>query len=319
MRVIEVTEFGGPDVLRVKDAPDAVAGHAQVVVKVAAAGVLSVDAVIRSGNGGEYFPVQPPYAPGVGVAGTVTAVGEGVAPEWLDRRVVAHLDSGGYAEQAVAEIHNVVAVPDGLGLREAMALLHDGSTGLAVFEGVDVEHGQTVLVQPAAGGLGSVLLQLARNAGATVVAAARGAEKLSLARELGADIAVDYSKSGWVDEIRATGGVDVAFTGVGGEIGRAAFELTNHGGQFSNYGMAGGGPVMVDPDEAQARAVTVRGMEQLGEQAPRRIERIQRALSLAAYGHIRPVIGQTFPMEKAEQAHIALAERTTTGKALLIP
>ena len=320
MRVIEVAAFGGPDVLRVKEVPDVRAEPGQVVVEVAAVSVLSVDAMIRSGNGGEVFPVQPPYVPGAGVAGTVTAVGADVDGSWIGRQVAAHLDNGGYAERVVAETGNVVGIPDGLGLREAAGVLHDGSGAVAIFEAVNVQRGETVLVQPAAGGLGSFLVQLAHNAGATVVAAARGAEKLRLAKELGADITVDYSTPGWADEIReTTGGVDVAFTGVGADIGRAAFELTKRGGRFSNYGVAGGGPTSVAPVEARDRGVTVRGMEQLAEAIPGRMARIERTLGLAAEGSIRPVIGRTFPLEQAAEAHAALANRTVVGKALLIP
>src|SRR5919201_139241 len=182
MRVIETTEFGGPDVLKTADAPDPVAGPGQVVVDVSVADTLFLDTQIRRGWGREHFPVAPPYVPGSGVAGQVSAVGDGVDPGWVGRRVIAHTGNreahDGYAEQAVVADDALVPVPDELDLRDAAALVHDGTTALGLAEQAEIRPREWVLVLAAGGGLGILLVQLARGAGARVVGAARGRHKL---------------------------------------------------------------------------------------------------------------------------------------------
>jgi NADPH2:quinone reductase len=311
VRVVEVTKFGGPEVLEVKTVPDPVAGPGQVVIDVAAAGVLSVDMMIRRGHGGDYFPVQPPYVPGAGVAGTVSSVGDGVAHDWVGRRVLASVD-GGYVSRAVAELDGLIPVPDGLDLREAMAMIHDGSTALALFEATPVQPGESVLVQPAAGAAGSFLVQLLHAHGARVVGVARGSRKLTLAKELGADTVVDYSDPEWTTQV---GAVDVAFDGVGGSPGLAAFSTVRPGGRYSNYGNAGGAPADVPRDGS----VKVQGMEQLMGFRTDARRRAEHMLAEAAAGRLRVIIGQTFPLDQAAEAHAALEARTITGKTLLIP
>jgi NADPH2:quinone reductase len=317
MRAVRVERFGGPEVLTVAQVPDPVAGSGQAVVAVAAADVLFVETAIRAGNGGEFFKVRPPYVPGHGVAGQVVAVGEGVDAGWIGRRVAGHArDEGGYAERVAVQAGDLVPVPDGLDLREAAALLHDGVTALGLIESTGVRPGEWVLVTAAAGGLGILLVQLAHAAGAKVVGAARGERKLDLARTHGAREAVDYSEPGWTDRAwAATGGVNVVFDGAGGEIGRAAFELTVSGGRFSAHGAPAGGFALPAEDR---RGVTVRGIEQVrfGPEEARRL--IERALSEAAAGRLRPVIGQTFPLERAAEAHAAIEERAVVGKTLLL-
>lgn len=312
MRVVEVSEFGEPEVLRVRTRADCVAGPGQVVVRVAYCGVLSLDTVIRSGRGGDMFAVRLPYVPGVGVAGEVAAVGAGVDSRWLGKRVLADVGGGGYAEQVVTSRANLIPIPDAVDLPTAMALLHDGSTALAVFEAMAVQAGESVLVQPAAGGLGNVLVQLAHAVGARVIGAARGPGKLRVVKELGADIVVDYSTPGWADEV---GAVDVAFDGVGGELGRTAYRLVRAGGRFSAYGFAGGTPVAVDAVDSHGRRAL--GLDQLAGYAPGRGRRTRQILDMAADGAVRAVIGATYPLAEAAQAHRALRSRRVTGKVLL--
>ncbi|WP_030166563.1 zinc-binding dehydrogenase [Spirillospora albida] len=316
MRVVRVAEFGGPEVLRVETVPDRAPEPGEAVVDVEAAGVLSIDTVIRGGRAGEIFPVHPPYVPGVGAAGRVTAVGEGVEREWIGRRVLADVENGAYADRVVTAVENLIPIPDGVGTRDAMALLHDGATALAVFDRVDVRPGATVLVQPAAGGLGSVLVQLAHAAGARVIGAARGAHKVKVVEELGADLVVDYSAPDWLDRV---GPVDVAFDGVGGDLGRAVLAKVASGGTYSNYGFAGGGFTEIDQDAEAQRGVTVIGMEQLAENQPHRPKWARLVLEEAAAGRIQPIIGQTFPLDQAAEAHAALENRATIGKTLLLP
>jgi NADPH2:quinone reductase len=325
MRVMEATRFGGPEVLVPGEAPDPVAGPGEAVVAVSVADVLFVDTQIRSGFGAGYFDVKPPYVPGNGVAGEVISVGEGVDPGWAGRRVITHTGErggqGGYAEKAVARADRLIPVPDSLGLREAAALLHDGPTALGLAERAQLQPGDWVLVLAAGGGMGLLLLQLAHAAGARVIAAARGQRKLDLALQLGADAVADYSEPGWTERVaEATGGAgpDVVFDGVGGQIGRSAFEITASGGQFSAHGAPSGAFTEVDPQQANQRGITVRGIEQV-QFAPADLKRLAgRVLSEAAAGLIRPVIGQTFPLEQAAAAHAAIEARSVIGKTLLL-
>ncbi|GAA0213596.1 zinc-binding dehydrogenase [Actinomadura nitritigenes] len=319
MKVVRVTRFGDPDVLVAGEAPEPAAGPGQVVVAVAVAEINFVETQLRRGiTPGPPLP-EPPYVPGGGVAGLVAAAGDGVAPEWQGRRVAtATADRlGGNAARAVANVDDLVPVPDGLGLPEAAALLNDGGTALGLFEGAKVRVGDRVLVEAAAGGLGSLLVQLALSAGARVVGAARGEAKLALVRELGAE-AVDYSAPGWAKRVLdATGGVDVVFDGVGGEVGREAFGAAARGGRFSVHGASSGAATVIPPDEAAERGVTVLGIEQLMGFGDGAKERALRAMEAAAAGRIRPVIGQRLPLERAAEAHAAMEARSVAGKTLL--
>jgi NADPH:quinone reductase len=171
MQAAVVTEFGAPEVLVASEVSDPVAGDSEVVVDVVASDVLWVETRIRQDGGGDYWDMTPPYVPGNGVAGRVRAVGEGVDPAWAGREVVAHTGQyGGYAERAVVPADGLSPVPDGLGLLEAAALLHDGPTALALFEGLGIGAGDRVLVVGASGGLGIVSVQLARARAARDVA-----------------------------------------------------------------------------------------------------------------------------------------------------
>ncbi|MDQ8705255.1 zinc-binding dehydrogenase [Streptomyces sp. LHD-70] len=322
MRAIQVREFGGPDVLLTAELPDAVAGPGQVVVRPAAVDVIYLDTLLRGGWGGELFPIEPPYVPGGGGAGTVLSVGEGVDPGLVGRQFVARA-SGAYAERFVASADDLVEVPDGVAATDAAALVHDGVTALPLARTGKIAPGEWVLVAAAAGGAGSLLVQLARDAGAHVVAAARGERKLALARELGADVVLDYSEDGWQQRAReATGGagVDLAFDGAGGALGPAVFEAVADGGRFLTYGAAGGGLTEIDPATAAARDVTVVHTLEAGPPARSVVrELLGEALRLTARGRIRPAVGATFPLERAADAHRSLEGRATVGKSLLLP
>lgn len=320
MRAVQVVRFGGPETLVSGQLPEPVAGAGQVVVEVAVADVLFLDTQLR-GGWAEYFGVRPPYVPGSGVGGRVVAVGEGVDPGWTGRDVVTTVVGGAYAERAVAVAEGLVPVPDGLDMREAVALLQTGPAALRLADEARIAPGEGVLVTAAAGGLGSLLVQLAHAAGARVVAAARGERKLALARELGADVTVDYAEPGWTDQVRratGSGGPDVVFDGVGGEIGLASFGVTARGGRFFGYGAPSGGLTKVDREEARRREVDAYGIEQV-QFSPEEIAKLAgRALAEAAAGRIRPVVGRTFPLERAADAHVALESREVLGKVLLL-
>jgi NADPH:quinone reductase len=324
MRQVVATQFGGPDVLTTSTAPDPVAGPGEAVVDVAVADTLFVDTQIRRGWGRDYFSVTSPYVPGGGVAGHVRSVGEGIDPDWIGRRVVAHTGArgghDGYTEQALVSAAELVPVPDRLELREAAAVMHDGVTALGLTERAELRPREWVLVLPAGGGLGILLVQLAQAAGARVIGAARGRRKLDVIREQGAD-PVDYTEPGWTKRVLdATGGTgpDVVFDGAGGEVGRAAFDITARGGRFSAHGGPSGGFTDVDPHDAERRRITVRGIDQVQYGLDDLKRMTERALAEAAAGRIKPVIGRTFPLEQAADAHAAMEAREVVGKTLLL-
>jgi NADPH:quinone reductase len=321
MRVVRATRFGGPEVLVPGEAPDPVAGPGQVVVEVSVAGTTFVETQIRAGTDRWHAPPALPYVPGGVVAGRVGALGPDVDPAWSGRRVLAETgDTGGFAELAVAAVADLIPLPDGLGLPDAVALHPDGSTALGLVEGARIRPGERVLVEAAAGGVGSLLVQLAAAAGARVVGAARGARKLDLVRELGA-VAVDYAEPGWTDHLLALtdgAGPDVVFDGVGGDVGRAAFATIARGGRLSVHGASSGHQTEIDPARARRRGVRVIGIEQLAGFGPHLRRWAEQVLAAAAAGRIRPVVGQAFPLDRAADAHAAVEARGTVGKTLLL-
>jgi NADPH:quinone reductase len=315
MRAVWLRETGGTELLMPGEAPDPVAGEGQVVIAVELANITFVETQLRAGRGP--FALELPVIPGNGVGGVVAEVGPGVDEGLVGRRVVSSLGgSGGYAERAVAEAAGVIDVPDPLGLDVAVALLADGRTALSLVRAAAPRAGERVLVEAAAGGVGSLLVQLSGAHGADVVAAAGGERKLELARELGARLAVDYREPDWAERVREErGGVDVVFDGVGGEVARAAFELLAPGGRMLSFGLASGQWAQVSEEDAAARAVSLLrpGRPTPAEQR----ELTERALAEAAAGRLRPVIGQRFPLERAADAHAAIESRETVGKTLL--
>lgn len=319
MRAIQVATFGGPDVLTPVDLPDPVPGAGQVVVGLAVADVIFLDTLLRGGWGREFFPRSLPYVPGGGGAGVVLRTGEGVDPAWVGRRVVARTSSG-YAEQVVAGVDEVTPVPDGLPLRMAAALVHDGVTALSLDRLGVPRKGEWVLVTAAAGGAGSLLVRLAVDAGARVVAAASSEAKLALARDLGAEAVVDYTRPGWTDRVRAAtgGGAALAYDGAGGALGTATVDALADGGRFVTYGTSDG---FAAPDPAVVASRGLRVFTPLADgPPPPQVVRELMALALAraAEGRLRPVVGATYPLERAADAHRALAARAVAGKALLV-
>lgn len=241
-----------------REAAGPLPSEGEVLIDVVAVPVLHLDTQIRSGWGRQ-FGITPPYVPGTGYVGRVVEAGPGAEPSWTGRMVAVDTGAaGGCTERAVAEADRLIQVPDGVGPAETAALLHDGRTALGLCEAVPVHAGDRVLVLGAAGGLGLLLVQLARIAGAHVVAAARGAKKLDLASEVGAHATVDYSDPGWRGHARAVSGgghgFDVVFDGVGGALGTVAFDLVASGGRFSAHGAPSGGFAAVDADVARRAA-----------------------------------------------------------------
>jgi len=324
VRAIEVIRFGRPDVLVPASLPDPVAGPGELVVAVTASDVMFVDTMIRAGRGTGFFAIRPPYVPGNGVGGEVISVGDGVDDGWLGRRVIAHTGgpggSGGYAEQAVASIDDVVSVPDDLGLLDAVAVLHDGPTALRIATVADIQPGQRVLVLGAAGGMGIILLQLLRARGARTIGAVRGKAKIDAVVQAGADAVIDYDRPDWTSEVlEATGGhrPHVVLDGVGGQLGRDAYEITADGGRFSAHGAPSGAFTSIDAENARQRNITVSGIGDLQVQPGERAELARQLLPGILSGQIRPLIGQTFPLSHAAQSHEAIEARDTIAKTVL--
>ncbi|MEV8529888.1 zinc-binding dehydrogenase [Streptomyces sp. NPDC052000] len=323
MRVAQVREFGGPEVLVAVEVPDPVAGTGEVVVEVDHIDTLFVQTQIRAGNFGQYFDVTPPYVPSGGVSGKVTAAGPGADPAWLGRRVAVSGRADSYAEFLAVPADHLSPVPDGVGAREAAALVHDGVTALALLDTTALKPGESVLITGASGGMGTLLVQFARALGARVVGVARGPEKTALVRELGADHVIDAADPEWGQRARAVlgdGGAALVLDGVGGQLGLTAFSLTADGGRFSAHGApTGTGFAAADPDEARRRDVTLLGIRDVQLTPQRRTELLGRVLADAAAGRLRPVIGEVFPLERAAEAHAAIEGRGLVGKVLLKP
>jgi NADPH:quinone reductase-like Zn-dependent oxidoreductase len=313
MRVVQARAFGGPEVLHVVDLPTPEPGIGQVLVEVAASGVGTLDAAIRAGRGPEIFPITPPYVPGGAVAGTVRRVGRGVDGSWLGRRVVGPASAsygGGYADVALPYADSLLPIPDGVSAEVAAALYHDGSTALGVLEKTPVGPGDRLLVLPALGGLGSLAVQLARAAGAHVIAGVRGPEKAARATWLAHEV-VDYGTPGWPGLL---GPVDVVYDGVGGRVGAEALSLLVPGGRFSCYGTSSGEPTALTRDD-----VTAVDTGQLVELWSEQGRRAAHVLGLAAAGALEPVIGATYRLADAALAHRHIEDRRVVGKLLLVP
>src|SRR4051812_47613760 len=289
MRAIVLREFGPPERLVPSELPDPVAGIGEVVIDVELANITFVDTQLRAGRApNPALMPQLPVVLGNGVGGVVAAVGEGLDAALVGRQVVSSLDgTGGYAERAVASADALLEVPGGVELSAAVALLADGRTALLALRAAKPAPGETALVLAAGGGVGSLLVQLARDAGARVVAAAGGESKLRLARSLGAEAGLDYTREGWA---AAAAGVDIVFDGVGGQVGRAAFEQLRPGGRLLRTGMASGEFTKVTDDEPSAYGVTIVNDPPPSPELRRALSR--EALKLAAAGRLRPTIGQ---------------------------
>jgi NADPH2:quinone reductase len=325
MRAIRLHAFGPAENLVYEEVEDPRPGPGQVRIAVAAAGVHLIDTMIRAGVQRGPMPLPDlPSIPGREVAGTVGEVGAGLDASWLGRRVVAHLGpaSGGYAELAVRDVEAVHALPDGVAEDEAVAMIGTGRTTLAILEVAQVTEGDVALVTSAAGGIGALLVQAVRAAGATAVGLAGGEAKAAGVRELGA-IAFDYTASDWPAAVREALGdaqPTLAFDGVGGEVGRAVLELLAPGGRLVLFGSSSGELTRLSAGDLLARGLTASGA--IGARIQNRPGGMrdleERALAALAERRLVPRV-QRFPLAEAAAAHAALESRETVGKVVLVP
>ncbi|MFT4181992.1 MAG: zinc-binding dehydrogenase, partial [Rhizobium sp.] len=325
MRAVQFSRFGPPDVLEVVDIPVPEPAHGEVVVRVHAAGVNYFEVLMRA----DRYAVTPqlPMIPGVEVAGVVERIGQGVERVWLGARVgiplFAHGRGGGYVEFITADVDSLVRLPDDIGFDDAVALMVQGLTALHMTRRAPPTD-KSVLVTAAGGGVGSLLVQLARRQGARkVMAAASTKEKRDLALSLGADMAIDYGQADWPDAVRAASGgqgVDILYDTVGGAMTASALQALAPGGElvFAALGRFELGKVEMEGLFERNQSLT--GFALLPLLDPDRIQaELADLFRLAANDEIRVPHGGKFALRDAWRAHEALESRNVGGKVVLIP
>jgi NADPH2:quinone reductase len=320
VQAVRVNRFGEPDVLVIEDVDDPEPAVGQVVVDVRIAGVVYGDAIVRSGR----YPLPLPWIPGIEVGGKVVAAGPDVEESLLGKTVVATTagQSGGYAERALVTAAYTFPVPDGLALDVALAVFQAGALARGLLSAMRLSCGEAVLITAAAGRIGSLLVQLAKSAGATVIGAA-SRQKLTAVTEFGADFAIDYGAKGWSGQVReATGGrgADLVLDAVGGETAAVALAATaDGGGRIGLYGFASGQWPALDAQTIARRGLTVSGplgMVFRKSDAEQRDD-AEQALAAAARGELTPRIHARFPLERAADAHRELEGRRSVGAIVL--
>jgi NADPH:quinone reductase len=324
MKAVQLQKFGGPEVLEMVEIDRPVPTGREVLIEIKAIGVNYADTARREG---QYVVKTPlPFIPGAEIAGVVTAVGEKVASVKPGMRVVTLIESGGYSEFALADETSLIPIPEQLDFQNAAALPLQGLSAYHVLKTMGrLEKGETVLVHAAAGGVGTLSVQLAKLFGAgKIIATASSPEKLELARKMGADVLINYSESNWVEQVlEATGGkgVDVALEMVGGEVFNKTLKCLATFGRLVVFGAASGEQSRMYPSSLMARNQSVIGF--FLPQIMRKPELLQHSLvELLTYlgeGKLKLTIGGVFPLEEAANVHVLLQSRKTTGKLLLEP
>lgn len=326
MKAIQFSRFGGPDVLEVVDLPTPVPQAGEVLIRVHAAGINFFEALMRA----DRYAVTPqlPMILGVEAAGVVEAVGKGVDAQMLGRRVAAPLfmsqrPHSGYAEQVTMSADLVVPLPDSLPFEDATALMVQGLTALHLLR-QSPPNGKSVLVPAASGGVGSLLVQLARLKGAhQVIAAAGGKAKLDLSLSRGADAAVDYTNPDWPARVRDVThgkGVDIIYDTVGGALTAASLQALAPGGELVFAALGRYALAASDLEAMIGRNQSLRGFALLPLLSPDVLRAsLSELFQLAASGGLQVAIGGRFPLDQANEGHRLLDERRSTGKVVLVP
>jgi NADPH2:quinone reductase len=304
MKAIVLRETGGPERLKLVEMPDPEPRDGEVVLQVRAAGVNFADVLIRRGR----YP-QAPELP--------TVPGSEVAGEANGRRVMALPQGGGYAEALAVDERLVVPLPDGASFEEGAGFLLTFLTAwIPLTRQVRVGAGSVVLVQAGSGGVGSAAIQLAKHLGAHVVATASTPEKRRVALEQGADEAVAYDK--FVEKVRA----DVVLDPVGGDVFKESFRVLRPLGTVVALGYAAGWWDPLDPARLVGRNLGMQGfyLGRLMRHEPELVrEAVGELVALWSSGAVKPLIGATFPLEQAGEAHELIESREHVGKVVLVP
>lgn len=325
MKAVQLNRFGGPEVLEIVETPTPAPQPGEVLVGVQAAGINFFEILMRQ----DRYAVTPelPMMLGVEAAGVIEALGDGVASPAVGARVAVPLfaigRSGGYAEYVVADAASVVPLPDELSFEDATALMVQGLTALHLVR-QSPPNAKAVLVNAAAGGVGSLLVQLARDSGARLVIAAAGSdEKRELALALGADIAVEYSSPDWVKRVReATGGrgADIIYEFIGGSFTKACLDALAPGGELV-FGALG--RFRLDQAAMEglfAQNQSVKGFALLPLLTPDTLKAdLGWLFSEATNGRLKIVQGGRYLLDQAADAHRVVERRETVGKVVLIP
>lgn len=331
MRAIQISETGGPDVLRLTELPDLEPGPGQLLVEVAAAGVNYIDTYQRSGA----YPMALPFIPGLEGAGTVTALGppenagvEGAAMEGFSvgDRVAWASCLGSYAEQAVVPARQAVPVPPGIDIQTAAGCLLQGMTAHYLTVSVHaVQPGETVLVHAAAGGMGLLLTQMATARGGRVIGTVSTPEKEQLARQAGAAEVIRYTEiddlAGEVRRLTGGEGVAVVYDGVGASTFDASLGSLRPRGMLALYGAASGPVPPVDPQRLNTAGSVFLTRPVLAHYVASREELLWRAgqvFTSILDTSLRLTLSGRYPLTDAKSAHQDLQSRRSTGKLLLL-
>jgi NADPH:quinone reductase len=323
MKAIRVNEHGGPEVLSYEDVPDPEPGPGEARVKLAASGVNFIDVYQRTG----LYPLETPFTLGQEGAGEVDAVGDGVEDVSVGDHVAFASVMGAYAEYVVAPVEGLVPVNVTLvEARVAAAAMLQGMTAHYLTHSTfPLGEGQTALVHAAAGGVGLLLVQMAKMRGATVIGTAGSKEKADLAKGAGADEIILYREQDFVEETnRITGGegVNVVYDSVGKDTFEGGLDVLRPRGYMVLFGASSGPVPPVDPQTLNAKGSLFLTRPSLARYTLTREELLWRAESILSWignNSLDVRIGGTYPLAEAEAAHRDLEGRRTTGKLILLP
>ena len=322
MKAIRIHEFGGPEVLRIEDVPVPQAGPGQALIKISAIGVNYLDIYHRTG----VYPLPLPLTPGTEAAGVIAALGEGVTDLVEGQRVAYAGPIGAYAEYAVVPAARLVPLPKGTSDEQAAAVLLQGMTAHYLVDGIfPVKAGDRVLIHAAAGGVGQLLVQMAKRRGAQVFGTVSTKEKAAQVRELGADEVILYTSQDFEVEVKRLTdgrGVDVVYDSVGRDTFEQSLNSLRPRGMMVLFGQSSGVVPPIDPNILQHKGSLFLTRPTLGHYTATREELLFRAgavFDAIADGSLKLQIAQSYPLAEAAQAQRDLAGRATAGKLLLIP
>lgn len=322
MRVIRVDRTGGPEVLEPAEQPEPEPGAGEVRVRVGAIGINFIDTYQRNGA----YPRELPFVPGLEAAGTVEAAGDGVEGVAEGDRVAFAQVPGAYAEQVLAPVDKVVHVPEGVDDRTAAALMLQGCTAhYLTGSTVRLASGSQAVVLAAAGGVGRLLVQLAKQYDATVYAATSTEEKAELARSAGADEVIRYRDVDLAEAVRDLtegAGVDVVYDSVGADTFDSSLDCLRPRGTMVLYGQASGPVPPVDPQTLAAKGSLYLTRPVLGHYVADHDELSWRAGELfedVLKGRLEVRVDTVWPLAEAAEAHRYLEAGRSTGKLLLEP